>query len=71
MELVDSGVELIYIRDLLGHASIKTTEIYARTDSAKKREAIEAASKDIVSREEAQWENNIRLKDWLKNFNRR
>lgn len=71
MELVDSGVELIYIRDLLGHASIKTTEIYARTDSAKKREAIEAASKDIVPREEAQWENNIQLKDWLKNFNRR
>ena len=25
MELVDSGVDLIYIRDLLGHVSVKTT----------------------------------------------
>jgi site-specific recombinase XerD len=71
MELVDSNVDLIYIRDLLGHVSIKTTEIYARADSARKREAIEAASQEIVPKEEAQWENNTRLKDWLKNFNRR
>ena len=48
MELVDSGVDLIYIRDLLGHASVKTTEAYARANSAKKREAIEAASQEIV-----------------------
>lgn len=33
MELVASGVDLIYIRDLLGHVSVKTTEIYARTDA--------------------------------------
>lgn len=71
MELVDSNVDLIYIRDLLGHVSIKTTEVYARTGSAKKREAIEDASKEIVPKEDAQWENNTQLKDWLKNFNRR
>lgn len=28
MELVNSGVDLIYIRDMLGHVSVKTTEIY-------------------------------------------
>ncbi len=71
MGLVDSGVELIYIRDLLGHVSVKTTEIYARANSVKKRKAIEAASKEIVPSEEAQWEDNARLKDWLKHFNRR
>lgn len=71
MELVDSGVDLIYIRDLLGHASVKTTEVYVRANSARKREAIEAASKEIVPREEAHWESNARLKEWLKNFNRR
>ncbi len=71
MELVDSNVDLIYIRDLLGHVSIKTTEVYARADSARKREAIEAASKEIAPKEEAHWENNDRLKDWLKNFNRK
>ena len=32
MELVNSGVDLIYIRNMLGHVSVKTTERYARTD---------------------------------------
>lgn len=71
MELVNSGVDLIYIRDLLGHASVKTTEIYARADAKLKREAIEAASKEIVMPEQAKWDNNDDLKTWLKQFNRR
>ena len=66
MELVTSGVDLIYIRDLLGHVSIKTTEIYAKTDSKLKREAIEAASKEIVPNQDAKWENDTSLKEWLK-----
>jgi site-specific recombinase XerD len=32
MELVESGVDLIYVRDLLGHVSVNTTEIYVRVD---------------------------------------
>ena len=71
MELVNSGVDLIYIRDLLGHVSVKTTEIYARADAKIKREAIEAASKEIGMPEQAKWDNNDDLKTWLKQFNRR
>ena len=71
MELVDSGVDLIYIRDLLGHVSVKVTERYARADAARKRDAIEAVSKEIVPPETAEWDNNKGLKEWLKNFNRR
>lgn len=70
MELVDAGVDLIYIRDLLGHVSVKTTEMYAKANSRKKREAIEAASRQITPQEPADWETNVTLKDWLKNFNR-
>ena len=70
MSLVDSGVDLIYIRDLLGHVSVITTEIYLKADAAKKREAIEAASKEIVPAEDALWEVDDGLKRWLKNFNR-
>ena len=70
MGLVDSGVDLIYIRDLLGHVSVKTTEVYAKADAKLKREAIEAASKEIVPPEEAKWDNNTDLKSWLKNFNK-
>ena len=70
MELVSSGVDLIYIRDMLGHVSVRTTEMYARTDAKLKRDAIEAASREIVPPEEAVWDNNDDLKSWLKSFNR-
>jgi site-specific recombinase XerD len=70
MGLVDSGVDLIYIRDLLGHASVKTTEVYAKADAARKREAIEAASRGIVPAEIPEWESDVKLKEWLKSFNR-
>jgi site-specific recombinase XerD len=70
MGLVDSGVDLIYIRDLLGHVSVITTEVYAKADAARKREAIEAASKEIVPKEDALWDDDDGLKVWLKNFNR-
>lgn len=70
MELLTSGVDLIYIRDLLGHSSITTTEVYARTDAQLKRKAIEAASKEIVPVEDAAWDNDTDLKDWLKSFNK-
>ena len=70
MELVDSGVDLIYIRDLLGHVSVKTTEIYAQTDAKLKREAIEAASREIVPHEDAKWDSDDDLKSWLKSFNK-
>ena len=71
MELVESGVDLIYIRDLLGHVSVKTTEVYAKADAMHKRQAIEAASKEIIPAEKAEWDEDSSLKDWLKNFNRR
>ena len=70
MGLVESGVDLIYIRDLLGHTSITTTEVYAKADAAKRREAIEAASKEFVPSEAALWEENDGLKEWLKRFNK-
>lgn len=71
MELVNSGVDLIYIRDMLGHVSVRSTEIYARTDAKLKREAIEAASREIVPPEEAVWDNDKGLKSWLKSFTNR
>ena len=70
MEMITSGVDLMYIRDLLGHSSITTTEIYAKTDADMKRKAIEAASKEILPQEEAKWDNNLNLKEWLKSYNK-
>ena len=43
MHMLQSGVNLIYIRDFLGHVHVKTTEVYARADTEMKRTAIENA----------------------------
>ena len=70
MHLLQSGVNLVYIRDLLGHVSIQTTEIYARADNKQKREALEKAYKNLVpeNAKEYEWEKNQNLLDWLKSF---
>ena len=47
MHLLESGVNLIYIRDFLGHKSIITTEIYAKTNPETKRKAIEKNSENL------------------------
>lgn len=43
MHLLQSGSNLVYIRDILGHEDIETTQIYARADPEIKRKSIEAA----------------------------
>lgn len=69
MHLLQAGVNLVYIRDFLGHESVQTTEIYARADSKQKREAIEKAYVDIVKKETPVWIENNNLLEWLKSFN--
>lgn len=68
MHLLQAGVNLVYIRDILGHESVQTTEVYARVDSKQKREAIEKAYADVVKKEVPLWTNNDNLLEWLKNF---
>jgi site-specific recombinase XerD len=68
MHLLQAGVNLVYIRDILGHLSVQTTEIYARADSKQKREALEKAYVDVAPKEEPIWENDENLLSWLKSF---
>lgn len=68
MAMVQAGVNLVYIRDFLGHASITTTEIYARADSTQKRKAIETAYIDILPQEEPCWVGNKSLIDFLNGY---
>jgi site-specific recombinase XerD len=68
MHLVQSGVALVYIRDLLGHVDISTTEIYARADTEMKRKALEGAYPDMTSAELPDWNQNQDLLSWLKRF---
>ena len=68
MHLLQAGVNLVYIRDILGHESVQTTEIYARADSKQKREAIEKAYAGIIKKEAPSWMKNDNLLEWLKSF---
>ena len=68
MHLLQAGVNLVYIRDILGHVSVQTTEIYARADSKQKRTALEKAYVKVNPDEEATWTENENLITWLKRF---
>ena len=68
MHLLQSGVNLIIIRDILGHVSVQTTETYARVDSKLKRDAI-AKAYNVVGKhepEQSSWEKDPKLKAFLK-----
>jgi integrase/recombinase XerD len=70
MHLLQAGVNLVYIRDLLGHVSIKTTEVYARADSLMKRNALESAYQETSPSEMPVWQQNQELLKWLKDLGR-
>lgn len=65
MHLLQAGVNLIYIRDFLGHVDLKTTEIYARTDTETKRKAIENAYPDLIDDNLPDWNRDQALLSWL------
>ena len=65
MHLLQAGINLIYIRDLLGHVDISTTEIYARTDTELKRKALEKVYPDLVATDLPQWNQDEGLLAWL------
>ncbi|HAY3506929.1 site-specific integrase [Elizabethkingia anophelis] len=70
MHLLQGGVNIVYIRDILGHVSVQTTERYARADSKHKREALEAAYEDVIPEKEkmGSWEGNNDEIDFLTNL---
>jgi integrase/recombinase XerD len=65
MHLIQAGVNLIYIRDLLGHADVSTTEIYARADAETKRKAIENAYEPLTPDALPDWTADTSLIGWL------
>jgi len=66
MHLLQAGVNLIYIRDFLGHTDIKVTEVYARADTETKRKAIEQACADLIDVSNLpDWTKDRALLSWL------
>lgn len=65
MMLLQAGVSLIYIRDLLGHVDVATTETYARADTEMKRKALEKAYPEMITENLPHWEKDEPLLAWL------
>lgn len=66
MHLLGADVNLAYIRNILGHNDISTTEIYVRADLSMKRKALEKAVE--LAPETAPWTKDANLMDWLKQY---
>lgn len=60
IHLLEAGITLIDIRDILGHSSVTTTEIYAKTSVELKRKAIESVY-EINNPKEASWKKDKSL----------
>lgn len=70
MHMLQAGINLVYIRDILGHVDLKTTEIYARADSEMKRKALEKVFDDNTDTDQPAWQKENGLLEWLKHFDK-
>jgi site-specific recombinase XerD len=66
MHLLEAGVNLIYIRDLLGHTSVVTTEVYAKTNPKIKEEQLKKHSAAVETVQKYTDTQKKDLIDWLK-----
>jgi site-specific recombinase XerD len=69
MHTYEAGANIIYVRDILGHADIKTTNVYAKASLDMKRKAMEkvAGSPSVTV---PSWLEDPDLVDWLKKYGR-
>ncbi len=67
MHLLEAGANLVYIRDFLGHTSVTTTEIYAKSNAEIKRNAIINLSAELNAKPVYDSKEKENLISWLKN----
>jgi integrase len=63
--LVAAGVDVTVIRSWLGHASLDTTNIYARANLETKRKALEKVDPSARFGKPPRWKGEVELLDWL------
>ncbi|GHT32333.1 integrase [Bacteroidia bacterium] len=66
MHMLEADINLVYIRDFLGHSSTTTTEIYAKASAKKKMEALQKVNPTIVTNKKTTWQKDGELLSWLK-----
>jgi len=68
MSLLKAQVNLLYIRDFLGHSDISTTQIYAKADVTLKQKAITSVETFVQSESTEDWNDDVDLMKWLDNL---
>ena len=66
--LLEAGVSIIYIKDLLGHSSIETTEEYLKINNKYKNEAIKKANELLPKTSLPDWSKDETLLNQLLNL---
>jgi integrase/recombinase XerD len=70
MHLLEADINLVYIRDFLGHSTITSTEVYARASAQKKKEALQKLNPSITIDGKTTWQKDGELLDWLKTLSK-
>lgn len=65
MHLCQAGIDMICIRDTLGHTDLATTEIYAKLNIELMRDALENAYPELPSHDLPDWNENHSLMNFL------
>lgn len=72
MHWLESGIDLQYIKDLLGHADLTTTQIYAQLNLEMKRKVLQKVQpiQPINSSTCSSWTDDKNLLDWLQSLSK-
>lgn len=68
MHLCQAGIDIIYIRDILGHVDLATTEIYAKMNVELLRDALENAYPELPKNGFSDWTKDDSLMNFLKSL---
>ena len=66
--LLEAGVNIVYIRDILGHVNIATTGIYARSNLEMKKKALEKVAIVPDTSDVPFWTEDKDLLSWLEGY---
>ena len=69
MHMLEAGINIVYIRDFLGHEDISTTMVYIRVDNRLKTEAVNKLAPKVTGETEFHdWTKDTGLMSFLNSF---
>ena len=69
MHMLAAGINIVYIRDFLGHEDISTTMVYVKADNRLKNDAINKLAPRVIEEEcLPDWSKDKDLMDFLNSF---